>query len=412
MSRTKKALFPVLLLVGVLCVSLHFKAVDQDPATVVERHYHPPEAAISKHLQETQRLRHPAQKSTTSSTEMSPVRVTQRPVVRRTPPVLSDAKHKLGQSDSAVYNLYNHVDVIQKYCSPGFCLPVKGDEEMYHKKCLQKALSLIDLKSKYSGRNLTLSKCTCSLKTQRTEYDRVALVSLPGSGNTWVRGLLERATGVCSGSLWCDPDLRASHFCGEGLRDTKTVVVKNHDSIIRWRGEKLQKGWSTYNKPEFDAAVFVYRNIYDALVAEHNRAIGVALWEASIREGHRNQLRVSNHVVSFGEEFFGDNLEWQHQIQRLVSNWETMVDHLLVKSRGRPVLIVHYEDLKTNQLHEVKRMVDFLGYDVPESILKERLEQKFTAFHRNHTKTFEHFTAAQREFIEAVSNRVTLKFQN
>lgn len=28
---------------------------------------------------------------------------------------------------------------------------------------------------------------------------RVALVSLPGSGNTWVRGLLEKATGVCTG---------------------------------------------------------------------------------------------------------------------------------------------------------------------------------------------------------------------
>ena len=27
----------------------------------------------------------------------------------------------------------------------------------------------------------------------------VALVSLPGSGNTWLRGLLERATGVCTG---------------------------------------------------------------------------------------------------------------------------------------------------------------------------------------------------------------------
>ena len=27
----------------------------------------------------------------------------------------------------------------------------------------------------------------------------VALASLPGSGNTWVRGLLEKATGICTG---------------------------------------------------------------------------------------------------------------------------------------------------------------------------------------------------------------------
>ena len=29
----------------------------------------------------------------------------------------------------------------------------------------------------------------------------VALASLPGSGNTWVRGLLEKATGICTGKL-------------------------------------------------------------------------------------------------------------------------------------------------------------------------------------------------------------------
>ncbi len=32
-----------------------------------------------------------------------------------------------------------------------------------------------------------------------TNRGAVALVSLPGSGNTWVRGLLEQATGVCTG---------------------------------------------------------------------------------------------------------------------------------------------------------------------------------------------------------------------
>ena len=30
-------------------------------------------------------------------------------------------------------------------------------------------------------------------------HRRVALASFPGSGNTWVRGLLEKATGICTG---------------------------------------------------------------------------------------------------------------------------------------------------------------------------------------------------------------------
>ena len=33
----------------------------------------------------------------------------------------------------------------------------------------------------------------------------VALVSYTGSGNTWVRGLLEKATGICTGKLTCEP---------------------------------------------------------------------------------------------------------------------------------------------------------------------------------------------------------------
>ena len=33
------------------------------------------------------------------------------------------------------------------------------------------------------------------------ERAAVALVSFPGSGNTWVRGLLEQASGICTGEL-------------------------------------------------------------------------------------------------------------------------------------------------------------------------------------------------------------------
>ena len=34
-----------------------------------------------------------------------------------------------------------------------------------------------------------------------TRRAAVALASFPGSGNTWVRGLLEKTTGVCTGKL-------------------------------------------------------------------------------------------------------------------------------------------------------------------------------------------------------------------
>ena len=46
-----------------------------------------------------------------------------------------------------------------------------------------------------------------------TGRSTVALVSFPGSGNTWVRGLLETATGVCTGEYY--------------IQDTKCYAGRN-----------------------------------------------------------------------------------------------------------------------------------------------------------------------------------------
>merc|ERR1712079_577318 len=37
---------------------------------------------------------------------------------------------------------------------------------------------------------------------------RVALVSYPGSGNTWMRYLLQQSTGILTGSVFPDPSLK------------------------------------------------------------------------------------------------------------------------------------------------------------------------------------------------------------
>ena len=87
----------------------------------------------------------------------------------------------------------------------------------------------------------------------------VALASLPGSGNTWIRGLLEKATGICtgediildqrlklvlfifSGSIYCDRGLRKEVFDAEGIRSGSVLVVKTHRS---------RYAWTDINKPQ------------------------------------------------------------------------------------------------------------------------------------------------------------------
>lgn len=95
----------------------------------------------------------------------------------------------------------------------------------------------------------------------------VALVSFPGSGNTWIRGLLELATDICTGSIYCDRELRAKDFTGEGLYSGSTLVVKTHRYNIYF-GQRVHG-----QKPLFSSAVFLVRDPFDALVSERNREV-------------------------------------------------------------------------------------------------------------------------------------------
>lgn len=79
-----------------------------------------------------------------------------------------------------------------------------------------------------------------------------------------------------------------------------------------------------------------------------------------------------------------------------------MVQHLLVNSKNSSVLLVHYEDLRSNLFHEMKRMLQFLDYSVTENTLRERLDEKFTTFYRNHTSEFEHFTSEQKKYVNSI----------
>ena len=57
---------------------------------------------------------------------------------------------------------------------------------------------------------------------------RTVLASLPGSGNTWVRHLIQLATGVVTGSIYMDHNLQKNGFPAEGISDGSVIVIKDH----------------------------------------------------------------------------------------------------------------------------------------------------------------------------------------
>jgi len=76
------------------------------------------------------------------------------------------------------------------------------------------------------GKLLKNGSCRFMNGTARSE---VALASFPGSGSTWVRGLLETATGICTGRVctFCEGVYTAGCECSECIcahKDTCTCI--------------------------------------------------------------------------------------------------------------------------------------------------------------------------------------------
>lgn len=107
----------------------------------------------------------------------------------------------------------------------------------------------------------------------------IALASFPGSGNTWVRGLIQGVTGLCTGAIYCDRTLRVTGFPGESIRSGIVLVVKTHHYEPRWAGIHYDRSapFSYFKKvehiPVYSSAIFILRNPFDSLVSEYSRQL-------------------------------------------------------------------------------------------------------------------------------------------
>jgi hypothetical protein len=119
--------------------------------------------------------------------------------------------------------------------------------------------------SKLDSRNpwKTDAKCSTHLISHMIPYCRLptALASFPGSGNTWVRYLIEGATGIFTGSRYKDLQIQMYGLWGEirSWEDGTTIVQKTHDSnkhhVLKDFGGR---------------AILILRNPYDAILSTHN----------------------------------------------------------------------------------------------------------------------------------------------
>ena len=121
----------------------------------------------------------------------------------------------------------------------------------------------------------------------------VALASFPGSGNTWVRTLLERVTGICTGSFSCDMSLRFEGFTGEGIQSPNALVVKTHQISPNWAEDKS-------SSHKFNSAIILVRNPLDALVSDWNRYVSNGF--------NYKTIHLGTHTKKAGREYFSKSI--------------------------------------------------------------------------------------------------------
>ena len=104
----------------------------------------------------------------------------------------------------------------------------------------------------------------CKNMSFKSSGPSVALVSYPGSGNSWVRQLLESATGIYTGAVYCDTAYVGAGMIGEFIDTRNVLAIKTH---------LLPPMRSNLLVAQYDKAIYVVRSPFSAILAEHNRAL-------------------------------------------------------------------------------------------------------------------------------------------
>ena len=237
------------------------------------------------------------------------------------------------------------------------------------------------------SKNFSKSKSCPILQGQKHQFNQILLFSLPGSGNTWTRFLIEQATGYATGSVYFDPEL-AENFIGEGMDVTEnsTIVIKSHYAKFfrkpeEHMGDILARDTENY---KLSGCVFIFRDIFDAILSEFSRVVNHKMvkmhgqnadfdidehtQKINFKELYQNNETI--HINAAGEPI-GFNTFWHKRFRLLVKEFADMYKkvHKFCKDPEN-VFILRYEELKNSDsnnsknenLHEsLKNLVIFLN---------------------------------------------------
>eukprot|EP00092_Neocalanus_flemingeri_P030481 GFUD01033089.1.p1 GENE.GFUD01033089.1~~GFUD01033089.1.p1 ORF type:complete len:320 (-),score=75.32 GFUD01033089.1:155-1114(-) len=176
----------------------------------------------------------------------------------------------------------------------------------------------------------------------------LALASYPGLGNTWVRFLIEAATGVFTGSLYGGKYFVSAGHLGETrpFDDGSTIVQKTHLRCgerkacpMTWRENHIQRFGGR--------AVVIIRNPYKAIVSRWNHA------EAGFK---KTASKASLNSPAFEQFVFHNIAQW----------FEVVEDAVLFME---DVHIIFYENLVEDPVQETRKLLKYFKLPADEGRL-------------------------------------------
>ncbi|XP_045113189.1 uncharacterized protein LOC123505642 isoform X3 [Portunus trituberculatus] len=171
------------------------------------------------------------------------------------------------------------------------------------------------------------------------------LASFPSSGNTWVRYLIEGATGIFTGSMYDDTSLMMKGMYGEWVVHDSgmTVVQKSHGFTT---GEAMTldaKHRMGHNHLEElgHRGVVVIRNPFKALISHRHLDVG----------GHTGYAPKAH--------FLGQG--WAEFVRLKIRLWRDFYEDWLRSTNASAIYVTHYELLKANPVREMQGILSYLN---------------------------------------------------
>lgn len=183
------------------------------------------------------------------------------------------------------------------------------------------------------------------------------LYSLPGSGNTWTRLLIEYATGIYTGSMYNDDSL-VRVLPGEFTCNTSVSVVKAHPSDFRYMTMFHSEANNNTKTPSHKCArlgnIFNFKRM--VLISRHPLE---SLWAEYMRRSGKSHTGILGRSNFHMDNFIPYVIEAVKTYQRIYS-----FDYVRAKNELGPrnLLSIKYEDLRntTTQIRTLHSVVQFL----------------------------------------------------